>query len=216
MGYVNTVIETLRNSGIRTERAYPGRRIPVLCEPVAAVSLSQADHIAGTAKVCITILSPAKLGGSACEDQAEKAAGAVAALGAACVQEACGFESAADHYCARVYVTFAQPVTPAFLIKLGSVTLPAAVGFEAWKEADIQLGTELANAQWQLRLEEVFLPGQAESVSAEEPFTLTVIRDKSTEVFENCTWTKVQRTDDAGQLRQIRTGTAGERSFTAK
>jgi hypothetical protein len=209
-------MDALQNAGIRTERAYPGRRMQVITAPVAAVSLAQADHIAGTAKVCITIMSPARLGGAACEDQAEKAARAVAALGAQCVQEACGFESQADLYCAKVFVSFTGAVTPTFSVLIGGVALPAAVRFEAWKEVDGKTGTTLANATWQIRLEETFLPGRAETVTAEEPFSLTVIRDRSTEVFDGCVWTRAQRTDERGQLLQVRIGTASTRSFTVK
>lgn len=221
MGYVSSVVAALKAAGIRAEAAYPGRRMPSVTEPVAAVCLEEVDHTGGAVGVLITVMSPAGRGGAVCEAAAEtagKTAAKVTFAGkdTACVQEACKFDSNAGCYCTQVRVSFTPAVETAFSVTQGSTKLSGAVSFTAWREADADNGVTLANAPWQIRLEEEFAPGQGENVVSGEPFQLTVTRAKSVEVFGGCTWTAVERIDTGASLRQIRTGTAGSRSFTAK
>ena len=70
---VGKVIDALGGSGIRSDEAYPGRRIPALTGPVAAVRLGKIDRSVRTSTVEIVIMSPAAGGGSLCEDTALQA-----------------------------------------------------------------------------------------------------------------------------------------------
>lgn len=221
MGYVNSVVTALKAAGIRAEAAYPGRRVPSITEPVAAVCLEEADYTGGTAVVLITVMSPAGQGGAVCEAAAETAGNTTAKLALtgmdiACVQDACRFDSNAGCYYTQIRAALSPAPAAAFSAAQNGTKLSSAVGFTAWREADADNGIALANAVWQIQLEEEFAPGQGENVVSGEPFQLTVTRAKSVEVFGGCTWTAVKRIDSGTSLRQIRTGTAGSRSFTAK
>lgn len=226
-GYVSSVVAAVKAAGIPAEAAYPGRRMPSITKPVAAVSLEEADYTQNTATVLITVMSPASQGGAVCEATAETAGKAaarlvIAGMDTACVQDACRFDSNADCYYAQIRAAFSptpepEPVPkPAFSATHNGTALAGAVGFTAWREADPDNGIPLENAVWQIQLEEEFAPGQAENVVSWEGFQLTVTRGKSVETFGGCTWTAVKREDSGTSLRQIRTGTAGSRSFAAK
>lgn len=218
MGFVSNVVSALKAAGIRTEAAYPGRRMMALTGPVAAVCLEQVDYAAQTTCVQVEVMCPAAQGGAVCEGTAETAGKAAAALGAECVQGPCRFNGDTDCYCVSLTVTFctAQAAASAFSVTQGGVALDGAVGFKAWREADADNGITLANAAWQIRLEEEFSPGQREKIVTTDPFQLTVTRTAGVEVFTGCTWTQVKREDTPELLRQTRTGTAGSRSYTAK
>lgn len=218
MGLVKDVVTALKAAGIRAEEAWPGKRMPAITEPVAAVFMEQVDDTAQTACVQIQILSPEALGGGPCETAAETAADAAGALGAACLREACQFDASTD--CYRVAITAAFSTAPAaeraFSVVQSGTTLDGAVGFTAWREADADNEITLASAQWQIRLVEEFQPGQREETVTTDPFQLTVTRTAGVEVFTSCTWTEVKREDTEECLRQTRTGTAGGRSYIAK
>lgn len=218
MGLVSDVVSALREAGIRAEAAWPGRRMPAITGPVAAVCMEQADYSAEIYRVRVTVFSPADRGGRVCEATAEAAAGAVATLRADCVQGICRFDADADCYCIPITATFCtvRPAVSAFSVTQGSTVLDGAVGFTAWREADPDKGISLEDAVWQFRLEEEFAPGQSERVVTAAPFQLTVTRAAGVEVFSGCAWTEVNREDSQKRLRQIRIGTAGSRSYTAR
>ena len=209
MGLVSDVVSALREAGIRAEAAWPGRRIPAITGPVAAVCMEQADYSAEIYRVRVTVFSPADRGGRVCEATAEAAAEAVATLRADCVQGICRFDADADCYCIPITATFCtvRPAVSAFTVTQGSTVLDGAVGFTAWREADPDKG---------ISLEEEFAPGQSERVVTAAPFQLTVTRAAGVEVFSGCAWTEVNREDSQKRLRQIRIGTADSRSYTAR
>ena len=70
---VNQVIDALTGAGIRSDEAYPGRRIPALTGPVAAVRLGKIDRSVRTTTVEVVVMSPASGGGSLCENTALRA-----------------------------------------------------------------------------------------------------------------------------------------------
>ena len=223
MGNVTGVISALKEAGIRAEAAYPGRRMPHISESVAAVMLERRDHGQNTETIKVTVCTPSVLGGSACERTAETAAAALAELTVTgmcteVIQQVCVFDSSSDCYMAQILVNFsaAMAASTQLSVTQGSTKLNGAVAFAAWKTADAENGRTVADAPWQILLEEAFPAGFAEQTGSDSGFQLTVTRGRSTEVFTNCAWISVTREDDPSCLRQTRTGTAESRSFTAK
>lgn len=226
MGNVTSVITALKTAGIRAEAAFPGRRMPQINQPVAAVMLESVDYTNSITVIRATVYSPRTQGGSACETAAGivgKTLGAmtVSGMDTLCKQGNCEFDSSADCFCIPLTVSFSPaPETepesePQYTVLQGSTALAHAVAFSAWREEDADNAVALEDAVWQIRLEEIFLPGEAEETDAENGFSLTVTADTSTEVFANCSWTGVERKNTLTSLRQIRTGTAESRSYTA-
>ena len=70
---VGNVITALADASIRADEAYPGRRIPALTGPVAAVRLGKIDRSVRTTAVEVVIMSPASGGGILCENTALRA-----------------------------------------------------------------------------------------------------------------------------------------------
>ena len=93
---LNMVTEKLRDAGIRSDEAYPGSRIPALTGPVAAVKLGKVDRSVRTTTVLVTVMSPAKSGGSICETTALGAVEALQEMGGTCIKDICRFDEMAD------------------------------------------------------------------------------------------------------------------------
>lgn len=222
MGYVSTVVSALQDAGIRAEAAYPGRQMPAITEAVAAVCLERADYGTGETVVLVTVFSPGSKDGILCETAAEKAGAALASLGSGCVQGKCQYSDHEDLYYGEIRVTFAPEPEPEadpivdFSVSQDGTALPFTVSFIAKQEADADNGISLADAAWTIQLEEEFEPGETETVNTADSFTLTVTRHSSTEVYSGCAWVSVHRENGLDKLRQVRTGTAGSRSYTAK
>ena len=86
---VANVIATLTAASIRADEAYPGRRIPTLSAPVAAVRLGKMDRSVRTTAVQVIVMSPAVTGGSLCEATALRAIEALQEMGGTCVKDMC-------------------------------------------------------------------------------------------------------------------------------
>ena len=225
MGHVVDVLNTLKTAGIPAEMAYPGRKMPHITKAVAAVMLEKEDYTNRITVVRVTVCSPAASGGSACQSAAEAAGKvlakmAVLGMDTVCVQEECVFDGSADCYMTALKITFSptpEPETePECAVFQVNTRLTGVVAFSAWRKADTEKAVQLADAVWQIRLTEEFLPGAAEQPGENSGFQLKVERDAGIEVFSDCIWTAVDRDDDLVRLRQIRTGTAGSRSYTPK
>lgn len=102
-GEVNAVVNALVAGGISAIRAYPGETMLESKQPVAAVCLAKAD--AEQVQVQVTVMTPASLGGPACEDGAVKAAKLLQSLGAVSVNGPCRYDNRCDHFSMEVFVT---------------------------------------------------------------------------------------------------------------
>lgn len=217
---VSTVIEALNEAGITACAAYPGGNLPEITQAQAAVNLEKLEYTARSATVLVAVMAPVTSGGSACEDAAIRVGAVLESLGGVCVQEACRFDGYADAYCVRVLGTFRGSAVMEdwvaeadFTVKVGSVVLENAVAFQAEQAVDEETGEPLSTSVWNLRLEENFGWGEGPLPSAEEPFTVTVIRSGSTEIYSECRWISVQLQSTATGLRQVRRGVAKTRGF---
>lgn len=217
---VSTVLEALNEAGIQAEKAYPGEEMAGLTEVRAAVSLEKLDYAARSAVVLVSVLGPVCLGGSACEETAIQVGNVLEALGGDCVQEGCGFNGYADAFFVRVRGTFygdavmeGWSAASDFKVTVGSTVLTNAVAFRAEQAVDAETGEPLDSAVWTFRLEEKFGWGEGVLPSPTDPFTVTINRSNSLEVYKECSWISIQLEDTDTGLRQVRTGVAKTRSF---
>ena len=214
---VGNVIEALRRANIRSDEAYPGGRIPALTGPVAAVQLGKVDRMVRTTQVVVTILSPAKQGGTVCEHTALGAMDALQEMDGTCVKNMCKFDEVADVFYIEIQASFfgaagadSWSPGPGYAVKIGEQPMTHVVSFAAERKTDEEV-TAIANAKWQFTLEELRPPGISEPPDPAEPFTLKVSRPSGEETFESCRWTSVKREETIRGISQIRKGTA-ERS----
>lgn len=214
---VGNVIETLTETGIRADEAYPGRRIPALTGPVAAVRLGKMDRSVRTTAVEVVIMSPAAGGGSLCESTALRAIEALQDMGGTCTKDVCKFDEMADVFYIDIEAEFFGTAMenkwsagPGYSITIGAQPMPHVVSFSAQRTADEE--TTLSAAHWNLVMEELLIPGYSEPPDPTEPFVLKVSRSGGDETFTGCRWTSQQRQDTIRGVTQTRKGTAEKRT----
>ena len=173
---VTQVINELRQAQIRSDEAYPGARIPALTGPVAAVKLGKVDRSVRTTTVLVTVMSPAKSGGSLCETTALGAMEVLQAMGGTCVKDICRFDEMASVFFIEIQVQFFGTALkdgwspgPGYSVKLNAQPLEQVVSFSAERSVD-QNVTAIANARWEFTIEELLPPGTSEPPATAEPF----------------------------------------------
>jgi len=211
------VIDALKAADIRADEAYPGRRIPALTGPVAAVRLGKIDRAVRTTTVEVVLMSPASGGGSLCESTALRAVEALQDMGGTCTKDVCKFDEMADVFYIEVESEFFGTALvddwsagPGYSITIGSQPMPHVVSFSAQRAADEE--TALSAAKWNLVMEELLIPGYSEPPDPSEPFALKVSRSGGDETFTGCRWTSQQRQDTIRGVTQTRKGTAEKRT----
>lgn len=211
-------MDALTNAGIRSDEAYPGRRIPALTGPVAAVRLGRIDRSVRTTSVEVMIMSPASGGGSLCENTALRAIEVLQKTGGTCVKDVCKFDEMADVFYIRIEAEFFGTAMenrwspgPGYAVTIGQQPMPYVVSFSAQRATDDKV-TELDKAVWTFVMEELLPPGTGEPVDPTEPFALTVSRSLGEELFTGCKFTSQIREDTIRGITQTRKGTAQKRS----
>ena len=214
---VSNVIDSLRAADIRADEAYPGRRIPALTGPVAAVRLGKVDRSLRSTTVQVTVMCPSEEGGAACEAMALRTIGVLENMGGVCVKGLCQFDEMSDVFHIEITAEFfgvalenGWSAGPGYAITLGKQALSWVTGFSIQRKTDDKV-TSISNAVWEFTMEELLGPGSIDPPDPAEPFTLTITRPLTDEVLSGCTWTSVKRTDTIRGISQIRTGVATKR-----
>ena len=207
-----TIVETIRvalaGAGFATSAASPGRVMPEITGPVAAVSLERVDTGLAELTVRAAVVSPVALGAQACEDSAMTVSRILRNMGGDCIQEACRFDAKTELFSVGVLAKFHGDVLAknwmagyGCSVKLGSVYVGHALSFTAWREPgedDVPV--------WKFRLEEI-LDGQWTEAIPAEPFTAVVMAGSVMDTYVGCKVTSCQRILKDGYMRQIREGT---------
>ena len=215
---VGNVIDALKGADIRADEAYPGRRIPALTGPVAAVRLGKIDRSVRTTAVEVVIMSPAAGGGSLCENTALRAVEVLQGMGGTCVKNVCKFDEMADVFYIDMEAVFFGTAMenrwsagPGYSITIGEQPMTHVVSFSAQRATDDKV-TKLADAKWTFVMEELLPPGTSEPADPTEPFALSVVRALGDELFTGCKFTSQTREDTIRGVTQIRKGTAENRT----
>ncbi len=216
------MLRKLRAAGFTADYAYPGCRFGGITETVAAVHLCQVDRGAMTVTVEVFVISPAELGGAACELAALRATEALHWSKASCVQEGCRYDSVARVYSVRILATYTCltweddfRMGPGFRVYAEENSMPYAVRFRAEREqtavpryemgetgpVDIDLGPWV----WKLTIEELIPPGMQETYAAKDAVKIRVVTDNGAEVYFRCRWTEETREFTKQGLRRIST-----------
>lgn len=215
---VSKVIEALSTAGIRSDEAYPGRRIPALTGAVAAVRLGKVDRAIRTTTVEVVVMCPADTGGSVCETTALRAVETMQKMGATCVKEVCKFDEMADVFYIGIDAVFlgtpketSWSAGPGYAITINSQAMEHVTGFYINRKTDDEV-TSISKAIWNFTLEELLPPGTSEPADPAEPFTLLVSRSNGDELLSGCSWNSVKREDTLRGVSQVRSGTATSRA----
>ena len=215
---VSNVIDKLSRGGIRSAEAYPGKRIPTLGSPVAAVHLGKVDRSVRTTHLEVIVMSPAESGGSACELAALKAIELLQAMGGTCVKAVCKFDEMANVFYINIDVEFfgtpkpdSWSAGPGYFIKIGAQEMNYVTSFKAQRELDDTVLT-INEAKWEFTIEELYPPGTNEPPDPPMPFDITITRSGGEETYTGCIWSSVKREDTIRGVSQIRVGSALKRT----
>lgn len=217
------VLRRLRGAEFQADVAYPGQKFPQITKTVAAVHIEKVDRANMTVTLEVNIISPAALGGTACELEALRATEVLQWDGAICVQNGCTYDGASQVYVVSVLATYtcvteADRCTlgPGFVVYINDIYQPFAVSFAEEEVRDHKaefsmgepdpVGISLGSRLWHITLEELILPGSPETVEPKGVFELRIERDAGTEVFYHCRWQSIRREMDRTGLRRIRKG----------
>ena len=96
----------LRNAEFQVDVAYPGQKFPQITKTVAAVHIQKVDRANMTVTLEVNIISPASLGGTACELEALRATEVLQWDSAICVQNGCTYDGASQVYVVAVLATY--------------------------------------------------------------------------------------------------------------
>ena len=217
------VLRRLRNAEFQADVAYPGQKYPRITRTVAAVHIEKVDRANLTVTLEVSIISPAALGGTACELEALRATEVLQWDGAVCVQHGCTYDGASQVYVVTVLATYtcvteADSCTlgPGFDVYINDNYLPFAVSFaeEETREHAAEfamgepepVGISLGSRLWHITLEEHILPGSPEAPEPSGAFELRIERPSGTETFYHCRWQSIRREMTQSGLRRVRRG----------
>ena len=100
---LDAVVGALTAGKLQTMRAYPGNQIPELTGPSCAVSIGLMNEKEN--KVMVTVLSPAVLGGSVCENAALKVGSLLENMGSISIDGPCYYDARSDLFYMKVFVS---------------------------------------------------------------------------------------------------------------
>lgn len=225
--HIDTVLEVLKAAGFSAAMAYPGQAAPVITGTVAAVQLERLDLAQGEQIVAVHILCPAVMGGSACEEEAQRAAQALHKAGASCVQDGCVYDRISRTYCCVIHAAFSTAavgtgeLAPFFTVVLDGKRRSCSIAFRSEETTGCQpeylcgseepVDSSTGKHLFRLRLEEWIPAGFLDSEVITGTFTLEIYLPGQIETYTGCRWTDITREFSPAGLRQTRVGFAQSR-----
>ena len=223
---LDVVLQELRDAGFTAEVAYPGQKYPPITDTVAAVHIEEVDRANMKVTVEVTVISPAALGGTACEIQALKATEVLRWAGAYCVQKGCDYDGMAQVYCVDILATFtciteAEDCTmgPGFEVYLSGTKLEFLTEFfaeQTWEgECCYEIGESYPTAvcfgknHWAIHIQEMIPAGSDEVPYPSNVTEVTVeMQNGKTEIYRNCLFTSMKRENTNSGLKRTLEGIA--------
>ena len=186
---------------------------------MAAVRLGKVDRSMRTTAVQVIIMSPLSSGGSLCEGTALRAVEVLQGMGGTCIKDVCKFDEMAGVFYIEISAEFFGTALeddwsagPGYAVSIGIQPLEHVVLFQSEQKINDEIAA-IADAPWQLVIEELLPLGASEPAGPREPFELTVSRKNSDEIFSGCSWISIRREDTIRGVSQIRTASAASRTF---
>lgn len=230
MGYsiLELVLRRLREGKFIADAAYPGQKFPKIKGPVAAVHIEKVDRASMTVTVEVSIVSPAAMGGTACEVEALRATEILRWSGAVCVQNACTYDGVAQVYVVNILATFTGvteaddcEIGPGFMVYFNQVIQPyiqvveerGDTGFRAEYAIGEKTPAGISQGKqgWTLTLEEQVFAGTPEPAEPRGEFEVLIITAGWEITYTSCRWTDTHRIYDRNGMRRVRTCTAMDR-----
>ena len=220
------VLMLLQEEGFAASAAYPGQKYPQLSQTVAAVHIEKVDRSNLSVTLEVNIISPASLGGTACETEALRATEILRWIGGECIQSGCRYDGVSQVYIVPILATFVGTTEAAdctlghgFSVYINNTLQGYVTRFHAEEETGFQaeyvtaeaapVSTSKGKNLWHLQIEDLIPVGSPESVDPVlSAFQVKLVTDQKTEIYYHCRWIRVTREFTRSGLRRIRTGIA--------
>lgn len=216
---LDLVVELLNENGIMAEAAQPAGDMVAVQTTVAAVGLERVDQAEESATILVEMVSPAMQGAKICQKRALKVYDILREAGAICRQDKCTFLSKANMFCTPITAVFYGTATAEgwqprqeYTVSVEGVPIPKVTAFSARQQLAGEEETSLSAMLWEFTLEEFLPVGVPEPAEPEEPFTLTISHGTESETYTGCKLTARERVAERKGVRQIRKGTAQQRT----
>jgi hypothetical protein len=215
---LDMVVRLLHDNGIRAEAAQPAGNMTAALTTVAAVSLECVDQAKESATIVVEMVGPVTEGAKICQKRALKALDILSAAGGVCRQEKCTFLSKADMFCTPITAVFYgiasaedwQP-HPGYTVTIAGAPLAKVTAFSSQQRQGDVL-RPLTELEWEFSLEEFLPVGVQEPADPTEPFVLTVSYGSGSETYTGCSFITRERVAERNGIRQVRRGTAEQRT----
>jgi hypothetical protein len=201
-------VEALCAAGIRAERGFPAGVAQAIIGPVAAVTVAHSDQ--KQIRLCVTVYSPAKLGGRVCEETAQTAADILRGKRARCQVGECSFDSESGLFSVEVTAVWLESLHNT--VQIDNATLAYATEFSAVQTRQVQQVTDSQTGQkqvvneeviWTVAIEELLPFREVMVVDHKGSFTLRVMHDNCTEIYPECYWLSITLEEgDGGLIRK--------------
>ncbi len=225
---LDLALKWLRKWQFEADVAFPGQKYPRIEDTVAAVHIEKVDRANLTVTVGVSIISPAALGGTACEMAALRATEALRWSGALCVQQGCSYDGVSQVYVVPIQATYSgiteeddMTLGPGFRVYLNDTLQKYVTAITAQEARDWRaefsmgetgaVGVSLGTRLWEITLEELIPIGSPENAEPEDDFEIKLVMDIGTEYFYHCRWTSMRRELTSQGLRKVKKGLSMER-----
>lgn len=223
------VLQKLREAEFAADVAYPGQKYPPIQNTVAAVHIAEVDRANMTVTVEVTVISPAELGGTACETAALRATEVLRWAGANCIQKGCDYDGMAQVYCVSILATFTCitdaencAMGPGFTVYVDDTRLEFISAFSNAELRDViccyEMGEDYpaglctGRSKWEITIQEIIPAGSEEVIYPNAATGVTVEKSNGeTEIFRDCLFTSVQRENTNAGLKRTWKGVAKTR-----
>lgn len=224
MGILERVLRKLRQAGFSAEYAYSGKKHTAVTEPVAAVHMGELDRGACQISVAVSILCPAGMGGTACEEAGLRAVEALHEDGAVCTMQGCKYDGLTRSFSVAIVAVYSMAVSGAeqgelgFSVSIDGKTLPYAMEFTAEEQHKHELrfcmgerepkAVSLGHGGWNICLVELIPAGGEEAAEQTGSFSIQIDGQHGKELYRECVWTSVKREFTRQGLKCTRKGIA--------
>ena len=227
MGYsiLELVLRRLRQAGFRADVAFPGQHFPQIQDTVATVHIEKVDRANLTVTMGVSVISPASIGGTACEVEALRATEILRWAGAVCVQNGCTYDGVSQVYVVNVQATFVGTteddsceIWPGFYCYMDGLYYRFVTGIRIEEQTGrrtefvmgepVPTGVSEGSHYWTIEVEELIPAGSGITREPPDSFTLKLSTENLSEEFTGCSFHTVYREYTKSGLRRVHKGIA--------
>ena len=193
---LDLVISQLDEAGIPAQRGYPNTMVQIPEQPVAAITVEGSTM--KQVQFGVWIFGPGCLGGTICEDAAQRAAEVLRKKRFGCSVGPCRFDGKIDMFSVKILTEWKVPLVDS--VQVNEKLLGFTTAFSAVQTRQVEQVTDeetgkvsVVNEEviWTIAIQELLPFREAVEVERKDAFTLTVTHENCTEIYPQCYWLSI-------------------------